>query len=221
MTSVPWGSTNLKLDNGTIISIPRQLLQAQQSQIAHLYKQHCNQMHIDSMSDRTVYSILDTIHASKQKFISGLDDFVKAALDGWSSLTQIIQQLPITREEKSHSNCLLENSKLYLKSQYEGHCGEDERATTHCTIFALSQSNNEFYSHACAHGHTGHCKGMNHTKMSSFNTKTDFHIPFIEIASRSLNCLIKLTTGFEQSLTKKPEMSYCMISSWHGTVSFN
>ncbi len=29
LISIPWGNTNLKLDNGEVISIPRQILQAQ------------------------------------------------------------------------------------------------------------------------------------------------------------------------------------------------
>jgi FKBP-type peptidyl-prolyl cis-trans isomerase (trigger factor) len=88
LISIPWGNTNLKLDNCQTISIPRQMLQAQQSQIVHQYQQHCHEIGIDSMSDRTVYSILESIHASEQKFISGVDDFVKAASEGWSILNK-------------------------------------------------------------------------------------------------------------------------------------
>ncbi len=44
LISIPWGHTNLKLETGETLSIPRQILQAQQSQIVYLYQQHCKQV---------------------------------------------------------------------------------------------------------------------------------------------------------------------------------
>lgn len=182
LVSVPWGSTSLKLDNGTVLSIPRQLIQAHQSQIVYLYKQHCTQVNVDALSDRSVYSILDSIHASNQKFVSGLDDFVQAAAEGWSKLNQVIQQLPTTSHDKNHLNCMLEKSKLYLKSKYGGHCDEDEQATTHCTVFALSQASSQFYSQSCGHAHMTYCEGTSYVKIRSINTATDCPILLVQIA---------------------------------------
>ena len=175
LISIPWGQTNLKLENGEVISIPRQMLQAQQSQIVYLYKQHCDEFGIDSLSDRTVYSILNIIHASEQKFISGIDDFVKSAIDGWTILKKIIQQLPTIRETKNKSNILLENSDIYLKSKYGCHCDETEQTTTHCTIFALSQPNNPYYSQSCDHIHESLCAGMNYYTMKSVYAEKSFY----------------------------------------------
>jgi hypothetical protein len=159
LISIPWGHTNLKLETGETLSIPRQILQAQQSQIVYLYQQHCNQVGVDSMSDRTVYSILDAIHASEQTVISGVDEFVKDASEGWSTLKMIIQQLPMSRHDKHEFNTVLEINKLYLQSKYGNHCGETEQTTTHCTVFALSQSNNPCYSQLCNHTHDVFCEG--------------------------------------------------------------
>jgi len=36
LISIPWGSTNMKLESGQIISIPQQMLQAQHSQIIYI-----------------------------------------------------------------------------------------------------------------------------------------------------------------------------------------
>jgi hypothetical protein len=171
------------LDNATVISIPRQLIQAQRSQIVYLYKQHCSQVNVDALSDRSVYSILDRIHASDQKFVSGLDGFVQAASEGWSNLNQIIQKLPTTSHDKNHLNCTLEKSKLYLKSKYGGHCGEDEQATTHCTILALSQAISQFYSQSCGHAHVTYCEGTSYRKIRSANTGTDCPFLLVQIAS--------------------------------------
>ena len=65
LISIPWGNTNLKLGNGEKISIPRQMLQAQKSQVIHLYQQHCNELGVDSISDRTISSILKSICGSE------------------------------------------------------------------------------------------------------------------------------------------------------------
>jgi hypothetical protein len=165
LISIPWGSTNLKFDNGYKIAIPRQILQAQQSQIVYLYKEHCTAVGIDFMSDRTVYSILEGLHATEQKAVTGIDEFVKAASDGWSVLKQIIQKLLIPRQYKNDLNVMLENNKLYLKSKYAGHCTEDEQIKTHCSIFALSKSNDSFYSQECDHSHDVFCKGMKYQKL--------------------------------------------------------
>ncbi|CAF2085069.1 unnamed protein product, partial [Rotaria magnacalcarata] len=89
------------------ISIPWE--KAQQSQIVHLYKEHCSEVGIGSMSDRTIYTILETIHASEQKFVSGIDEFVNAASEGWGLLQQIIQKLPIQRQNKHDMSIMLEN----------------------------------------------------------------------------------------------------------------
>ena len=121
------------------------MLQAQKSQIIHLYKQHCNELGVDSISDRTMYSILESICASERKIVSGIDEFVKTAAEGWSNLGKIIQQLSISRENKSELSTILENSKLYLKSKYKSHCGETEETITHCTVFGLRQPNSPFY----------------------------------------------------------------------------
>ena len=151
----------MKIENGQTISIPQQMLQGQKSQIVYLYQQHCDAIGIDALSDRTIYSILNSLCASEQKVISGVDEFVKNCSEGWANLKTIIGQLTISREIKNELNTFLEKSQLYLKSKYGCQCSESQRMTTHCSIFALSQSNNPFYSQACGHNHDAFCEGMN------------------------------------------------------------
>ena len=160
LVSIPWGNKKLKLESGQSVSIPQQILQGKRSQIIYEYQQHCYSMKIKPMSSRTVYSILDSINANEQKFISGIDDFVKAASESWDLLKQIILQLPISSEDKKQFNILLEKNKLYLKSTYRHHCSENEQTTSHCTCYSLSQPNNSFYSHKCNHTHEMFCTGL-------------------------------------------------------------
>ncbi|CAF2257687.1 unnamed protein product [Rotaria magnacalcarata] len=101
------------------ISIPWE--KAQQSQIVHLYKEHCSEVGIGSMSDRTIYTILETIHASEQKFVSGIDEFVNAASEGWGLLQQIIQKLPIQRQNKHDMSIMLENNIIIMLQSPDSH----------------------------------------------------------------------------------------------------
>lgn len=184
LISIPWGDTKLKLENGEIISIPRQILQAQQSQVVHFYKQHCAEVAIDPMSDRTVYSILESIHANKQKVVSGVDEFVKAASEGWEALKNTIQQLPIAPSAKKEFNIMLEDSRMYLKAKYTGHCGEREQTVTHCTIYGLSDGNNPCFSQSCDHTHDLSCDGREDIKISCVNLIGDLPYCF------HLDCLL-------------------------------
>ncbi|CAF4890567.1 unnamed protein product [Rotaria sp. Silwood1] len=158
LISIPWGSTNMKLESGQIISIPQQMLQAQQSQIIYSYQQHCKIVGIDTLSDRTLYSILNSLNAREQKFITGINEFVKNASEAWCNLEKIIRQLPISYTIKNDLNVLLEKSKMYLKTKYGCECGETAQTTTHCTIFAMNQPNNPFYSQSCNHDHNMYCE---------------------------------------------------------------
>lgn len=162
LINVPWGSSSLKLDNGQVIQIPKQILQAQQAQVIFSYKQHCEIVGIDSLSDRIIYSILNSLNISNQKFVSGIDEFVKSASEAWLTLETIIGQLPIPYSTKS---CLLdsiEKNKIYLKTKYGCQCGDNSPSTTHCTLFALSQSGSPYYSQSCNHDHLIYCAGMHH-----------------------------------------------------------
>lgn len=159
----------MKLENGEILSVPRQMLQAQKSQIIYLYKQHCDEANIDGISDRTIYSILDSFSASQQSYISGIDDFVQAASDSWKLLEKIIDQLPVVNYVKNDLNISLEKSKTYLKCRYGLSCTVDATTTSHCTIFALSDAKNTCYSQSCSHDHPMYCEGTKNVFHHNWN----------------------------------------------------
>lgn len=80
LINVPWGHSNLKLNSGVVIPIPRQVLQAQHSQIVYLYKQHCDDVGISPMSNRTVYSILNSRNVTEQSLFQALMNSLKLLL---------------------------------------------------------------------------------------------------------------------------------------------
>ncbi|CAF1530442.1 unnamed protein product [Didymodactylos carnosus] len=99
MVSVPWGYSQLKLDTGEKLSIPKQIIQAKKSHVILQYKQHCLQNNFTPLSDRTLFYVLDNLNVKEQKSLSGMDDFVKGARDGWLLLENIMKKLNISPKE--------------------------------------------------------------------------------------------------------------------------
>ncbi|CAF1545057.1 unnamed protein product [Adineta ricciae] len=85
LVSVAWGSTYLKLENGSTLNIPRQILQAKRSHAIHQYKIHCSEVNFQPLSDRKLLYLLESIKTRSQKAISGMDDFAKAAAESWEN----------------------------------------------------------------------------------------------------------------------------------------
>ncbi|CAF3125343.1 unnamed protein product [Rotaria sp. Silwood2] len=52
LVSVAWGSTRLKLENGSTLTIPRQILQAKRIHAVHQYKIHCSEVNFQPLSDQ-------------------------------------------------------------------------------------------------------------------------------------------------------------------------
>ncbi|CAF3133837.1 unnamed protein product [Rotaria sp. Silwood2] len=158
LVSVHWGNTHLKLENGNTLTIPRQVLQAKRSHAIHQYKSHCSVVDFKPLGDRKLLYILEGINTRSQKAISGMDDFAKAAADGWEALTNLLPNLRIEKEEKQNLLNCIENSSLYLKSSYSTHCNNNSECATHCTVFALSQATNPEFFEMCKHKHDTYCK---------------------------------------------------------------
>jgi hypothetical protein len=161
LVSIHWGSTNLKLDSNEKLMIARQVLQAKKSHVIHQYKQHCFQVDIKPISDRKLYDILNSLRATQQKSITGMDDFVKAASDAWITLEQLINQLSMHQNEKDRLMSSIDKCRLYLKASYSTHCSDNSEIQTHCTVYALSQSSNRNFYQNCDHIHEFYCEGKN------------------------------------------------------------
>lgn len=90
-----------------------------------------------------------------------MDDFAKAAAEGWESLTNLLSSLSIDEKEKSSLLDRIENSCLYLKTSYSLRCTNNNECPTHCTVFALSQATSQEFRETCKHKHDNYCAGMN------------------------------------------------------------
>lgn len=67
LVSVAWGNTHLKLENGTTLTIPRQILQAKRTHAVHQYQSHCAEVRFHSLSNRKLLYLLESINTRSQK----------------------------------------------------------------------------------------------------------------------------------------------------------
>lgn len=65
--AISWSNTRIKLDNGTTLTIPRQVLQAKRSHAVHQYKLHCAEVDFRTLSDRKLLDLLDGINTRSQR----------------------------------------------------------------------------------------------------------------------------------------------------------
>jgi len=161
LTTVAWGVTKIKLDRGDVIEIPKQVLQAKKSHIIQQYQTHCEEMSLQSLSDRSLRYILDGIGASEQEALSGIDDIVKDAHEAWIKLKEICSSFKISKENRNNILTSIKQSKLYLKTLFINHCSQEKTktCTTHCTIHSLSQQGSVYYKEKCNHDHSIFCEG--------------------------------------------------------------
>ena len=67
LVAISWGSTHMKLDNGSILTVPRQILQAKRSHAIHQYNLHCSEVNFQPVSDRKLFDLLESINTRSQK----------------------------------------------------------------------------------------------------------------------------------------------------------
>ena len=153
LSSIAWGSMTITLDHGDVLEIPKLVLQAKRSHIIQQYKQHCQEIGMQPLSDRTLHYFLESIKASEQKALSGIDDFVKEAHEAWMKLQQVVSALRISKTDKDRLISSIQKCQLYLKSTYVSHCMQQKQATIHCLVYALSQQSIRCYDQLCTHRH--------------------------------------------------------------------
>lgn len=161
LATVAWGATKIRLDRGDVLEIPKQVLQGKKSHIIHQYQTHCKEMSIDSLSERTLRYILDSINVTEQEALSGIDDIVKDAREGWNAIEELLPSLCLSKEDRTSVLTTIKRNKVYLKTLFVNHCYEEQLKTcpTHCLVYALSQRGNGYYAETCDHDHNTFCQG--------------------------------------------------------------
>jgi hypothetical protein len=122
---------------------------------------HCQEMTLEALSDRTLRYILDSISTTEQEALSGIDDIVKDAREGWIILEELVSFLKISKEDRNNILTTIKQNKLYLKTLFINHCSGKQKKTcaTHCTVYSLSQPGSGYYNEKCDHYHNEVCQG--------------------------------------------------------------
>ena len=93
----------------------------------------CCESSYTPLSDASLWRVLRGIKPSQRQALAGLDDVTAAGMNGFSTLSQVAENM----KEKDVVKAL-EKGKRYLKSTYPAKCARDSFFYTHSTTFALS-----------------------------------------------------------------------------------
>ena len=132
---VAYGITKLKFENGFQQLIPHAVLTSKYGHVINSYLQFCKEISFQSLSERTLWRVLQAIKPSRRKSLAGLDDKTAEGMNGFDVLQDFAKNLM-----KNSSVCSgLEKGKRYLKTRYQINCmDETSKMSSHSTSFALS-----------------------------------------------------------------------------------
>ena len=147
-----YGTRTLVLSTGDRQEVPQSILTVMRQHIIQDYLTACKESQCDTLSERTLFRILEAIKPSQRRAIGGLDNTAADGLYGFDMLNKILDDLCIQPDAKKQLLYSLDASKRYLKIGYKSHCeSDDSQCATHCRKFALSSPGEEEFSSTCQH----------------------------------------------------------------------
>ena len=171
---VAFGTRTLKLGSGTgeTIEMPNIIRTVTRSTMVAQYLQFCQKEEFEPLGRTTLFRILEVREASQRKSLQGLDNTAADESNGFNTMEQICERLVHLGIDIQWSESIvkrLHKAKEYLKTDYKIHCQEDDSlCADHCSIFALSDPEDEYFQEKCAHQHTLACDNCENLK-STFN----------------------------------------------------
>ncbi|XP_062600965.1 uncharacterized protein LOC134262593 [Saccostrea cucullata] len=156
---VGFGQTVLKLSSNEKMQIPKVIRNVIHSRIIDAYQSYCKENGFETFSRASLYRILKVCNASKQKALQGLDNITAAGMNSIGTLIKLTSKLETfgmnSTDVISLTN-ILQLVNQFLKYEYKTHLNRLDGCTDHCTIFALSDTNDNFSS-TCDHTHEQNC----------------------------------------------------------------
>lgn len=155
-----FGTKELKLDDGTKITIPNAIRTVIPGRIIRQYQSFCKSIDFEPASETTLYRILRVCSASQQRSLQGLDYVSTEGSQAFDTLNDITGNLYNAGLDKSKCDQLrhdLKEGKFYLKTDYKTHVKEEDGCPDHCCKHALSDPQNDCFSAECDHEHNLQC----------------------------------------------------------------
>ena len=157
---VAFGTKVMKLDAGDHIIIPAVVRTLIPSRIIAQYKSYCVQEDFQPAGQRSLYRMLEVCSASTQKSLQGLDNTTaegSEAIDNVSNAITTLEEQGADPTWVTSVKQKVKDIKRYLKTEYKGHVGKDERCADHCVVHSLSDRSEPRFNDTCKQAHNATC----------------------------------------------------------------
>jgi hypothetical protein len=145
------------------------------SRIIRQYQQYCIKTQFDSLSEHSLYRILESCPAQQRKSLQGLDNMSADGLRALDLLEQIADNLSkrgMSSDWSMNIKMKLKNYRRYMKGKYRLDVTESSQCADHCHTYALSDPANEEFSKKCDHAHNKQCHECNQLTGIEHDLKT-------------------------------------------------
>ncbi|XP_076090309.1 uncharacterized protein LOC143062528 [Mytilus galloprovincialis] len=155
---LPIGEKTLQLSTGELIQTPNVIRSIAPATIIRQYAQLCEDENIQRLGTSTMYKILTDCSASVRQSMEGLDYYISEGSRAFTDLTETVEQLDLTLDEKKKTLDNLVVAKHYLKTDYKLHVNTSSSIADHCCSYALSEEKGPFCQKCDNHSHTDECQ---------------------------------------------------------------
>ena len=172
---VAHGMRTLRLSSGEKLQMPNVVRTMIGSRIIRQYLQCCIETHFDSLSERSLYRILESCPAQQRKSLQGLDNTSADGLRALNLLEKIADNLSkrgMSSDRSMNNTTKLKNYRRYMKGKYRLDVTESSQRADHCRTYALSDPANEEISKKCNHTHNKQCHECNQLTGIEHDLKT-------------------------------------------------
>ena len=171
-TDVPFGEKKLKLSDGKKIVVGNTIRNVYHTKLIQQYQLLCKQTSFTPLGDSSLFAILRCCSASIRKCLAGLDCFAadgSSAFDVLSKLCDVLVAygncfcfvltvknyllLGMTSNEAVELKDAFHKSRNYIKCDYKYHISTESHVADHCSMFALSDTENDDWQQKCNHPH--------------------------------------------------------------------
>ncbi|CAC5413967.1 unnamed protein product [Mytilus coruscus] len=116
---LPIGEKTLQLSTGELIQTPNVIRSIAPATIIRQYTQLCEDENIQPLGTSTMYKILTDCSASIRQSMEGLDYYISEGSRAFTDLTETVEQLDLTLDEKKKTLDNLVVAKHYLKTDFK------------------------------------------------------------------------------------------------------
>ncbi|VDI38611.1 Hypothetical predicted protein [Mytilus galloprovincialis] len=158
---VSYGTRDIKLESGEVITVPEVVRTACHSTLIDMYNSYSEENEFTPLSRATLYNILNVCSASKRRNLHGLDNITADGHSGFELIEKLIKGIEnediISREKKNELIQQLKSGKEYLKGDYKLHISPNSECADHCIKWGLSDPKVPNYQSKCDHDHSIKC----------------------------------------------------------------